>query len=284
MVVRSRIQDLLDDASGAFSSSDDDGATTLDAEILLAHVLGCSRASVLANPDKQVTATQHAQYKLLYSRRANGEPIAYLIGTKEFWSLDLMVNPSVLVPRPETELLVQRCLYRCDTGEENIVDLGTGSGAVALAIASELPRSKVVAVDICREAVKTARCNSRSLGLENIEVVESDWFTNLGHVQFDLIAANPPYVDPEDPHLTGTIRYEPREALVAGEHGLSELKKIIRSGPSYLINAGWLLLEHGYDQASSVRDLLNAAGFETVRTYRDVAGRDRVTEGQLRQS
>ena len=282
-MVRSRIQDLLDDALRAFNSSDYEDATILDAEILLAHVLGCSRASILADPARQVTSTQQTRFELLCSRRANAEPVAYLIGTKEFWSLNISVNPSVLIPRPETELLVQRCLCRCDTDTEKIADLGTGSGAVALAIASELPRSKVVAVDIHWEAIKTAQSNSESLRLDNIEFVESDWFGSLGDVKFDLIAANPPYVNPTDPHLAGTIRYEPREALVANEHGLAELKKIIRGAPFYLVKGGWLVLEHGFDQASSVRGSFNAAGFGSVRTYRDLGGRDRVTEGRMNQ-
>lgn len=277
------IQQLLEDAIGVLNTMGSGDSAALDAEILLAHVLQSSRASVLAYPERVVSKQQQSQFETLNARRAQGEPVAYLVGHKEFWSLDLTVNPSVLIPRPDTELLVQCCLEKCDSGTRIIADLGTGSGAIALALATELPGCDVIATDASAEAVTVARINTRAAKLSNVEIRRSDWFGSLEGERFDLIAANPPYVDPLDPHLCGEVRYEPREALVSEDHGLADLGIIIPHAPSYLLDRGWLLVEHGFDQADSVRGLFRAAGFKAVCTYRDLSGNERVTEGQWNQ-
>jgi len=281
--VNVNIQQLLEDAIGVLNTVGSSDSAALDAEILLAHVLQRSRASVLAYPGRVVSKQQQSQFERLNARRAQGEPVAYLVGHKEFWSLDLTVNPSVLIPRPDTELLVQCCLQKCDYGTRTIADLGTGSGAIALALATELPGCDVIATDASTEAVTVAHINARAAKLSNVEIRQSDWFESLNGEGFDLIAANPPYVDPLDPHLCGEVRYEPREALVSEDHGLADLGIIIQHAPSYLLDRGWLLVEHGFDQADSVRRLFRTAGFEAVCTYRDLNGNERVTEGQWNQ-
>ena len=281
--MNANIQQLLEDATGVLNTAGSSDSAALDAEILLAHVLQSSRARVLAYPEKVVSKQQQSQFEMLNTRRAQGEPVAYLVGHKEFWSLELMVNPSVLIPRPDTELLVQRCLEKCDSDTRIIADLGTGSGAIALALATELPGCDVIATDASAEAIAVAEINLEAAKLSNVEIRQSDWFESLKSARFDLIAANPPYVDPLDPHLCGEVRYEPRAALVSGDHGLEDLAIIIRHAPSHLLDGGWLVVEHGFDQADPVRGLFRAAGFEAVRTCRDLNGNERVTEGQWNQ-
>ena len=274
------VRELLDDALRVLEATACSDSARLDAELLLAHVLESSRASVLAHPERPVSKQQQSQFMSLNTRRALGEPIAYLVGQKEFWSLNLAVNPSVLIPRPDTELLVQRCLEKYESGTWTIADLGTGSGAIALALATELPHCQVIATDTSADAIAIAGSNLRTAELSNVETRQSDWFQSLGGERFDLIASNPPYVDPVDPHLDGEVRYEPREALVSDNRGLADLRIIIQHAPQFLVNGGWLLVEHGFDQAESVRGLFRTVGFDKVNTYRDLNGNDRVTEGQ----
>lgn len=252
----------------------------LDAEVLLAHVLDRSRAYLMCHPEAGLESSQLDDFERFLIRRGKGEPVAYLTGRKEFWSMTLEVNPSVLIPRPDTELLVQRCLEHCDGHLRRIADLGTGSGAVALALASEMPSCQIVATDQSREAVLIARLNASALELGNVSVRYSDWFEALGEERFDLIVANPPYIDSQDKHLSGEVRFEPRDALVAGNHGLADLTSIISSAPGYLFVGGWLLVEHGFDQGRVVRELFSDAGFHKVGTFQDLGGYGRVTEGK----
>jgi release factor glutamine methyltransferase len=251
------------------------GASTseLDAEVLLAHVLSVSRAYLRSHPE--ATAGERAvEYRALIERRARGEPLAYLTGTKEFWSLPLTVTPAVLVPRPETELLVERAL----------ADLGTGCGAVALALASERPRWRLTATDVSADALTVARANAARLGLAAIDFRVGSWFTPLAAQRFDLILSNPPYVATCDPALADpALAHEPRLALTPGADALECLRAIARDAPQHLTPGGWLLLEHGAAQAAPVRHELVLAGFRYVRSHRDPAGHERVTEGQYGQ-
>lgn len=275
-----RIGELLHHAKQRLEAADCTDTPGLDAEVLLAHVLDRSRAYLVSHPEVRLENSQLVDFERFLIRRGKGEPVAYITGRKEFWSMTLEVNPSVLIPRPDTELLVQRCLEHCESHSNQIADLGTGSGAVALALASELPRCLIVATDRSRKAVLTARLNASSLGLGNVSVRHSDWFEALGEERFDLIVANPPYIDPQDKHLSGEVRFEPRDALVAGNHGLADLTSIISRTPGYLVAGGWLLVEHGFEQGRLVRELFSDAGFHNVGTFQDLGGNDRVTEGK----
>lgn len=275
-----RIGALLQHATQRLEAAGCTDTPRLDAEVLLAHVLDRSRAYLMSHPEAGLERSQLEDFERFLIRRGKGEPVAYLTGRKEFWSLTLEVNPSVLIPRPDTELLVQRCLEHCDDHLRQIADLGTGSGAVALALASELPQCQIVATDRSREAVLTARLNASALKLGNVSVRHSNWFEALCDERFDLIVANPPYIDSQDKHLSGEVRFEPRHALVAGNHGLADLTSIISSAPGYLFAEGWLLVEHGFDQGRVVREMFRDAGFHNVATFQDLGGNDRMTEGK----
>ncbi|HAD08034.1 MAG TPA: peptide chain release factor N(5)-glutamine methyltransferase [Porticoccaceae bacterium] len=212
---------------------------------------------------------------------AGGEPIAYLTGLQDFWSLSLEVNTSTLIPRPETELLVETSLELIDLQDARVLDLGTGTGAVALALAKERPGWEVLAVDVVLEAVALAERNRCRHGLDNVSVMESNWFAGLAGRRFDLIVSNPPYIEPDDPHLLqGDVRFEPRSALVAKNRGFSALETIASGASAYLKAGGWLLLEHGFDQAKTVRALLRASGFVEVASRRDNQGHERVSHGR----
>ena len=253
----------------------------LEAELLLAHVLGVGRARLRSHGEDVPAADAAARFAALIERRAGGEPVAYILGRKDFWTLELSVSPAVLVPRPETELLVERALELHPGEEGRAADLGTGSGAIALALASARPRWRIVATDVSAEALAVARANAVALGLERVEMVEGDWLTCLPECAFDLLLSNPPYVAAADPALrVAELMREPRLALVAGEDGLAALRGIIRSAPDRLGPGGWLLLEHGATQAAAVAGALVARGFAQVRSHRDLAGRERMTEGQ----
>jgi release factor glutamine methyltransferase len=210
-----------------------------------------------------------------------GEPLAHLVGHREFWSLQLEVNRHVLVPRPETELLVERVLaLASERRVRSVLDLGTGSGAIALAIASELPHCAVVATDCSAAALSVARRNARNLDLQSVDIRMGDWFQAVPGMQFDVIVSNPPYVSPDDPHLRGTdLRFEPQQALLAAENGLADIRKLVNSAGGYLESGGVLLLEHGCDQGENVRELLRRGGFGAIKTCRDLAGLERVTLG-----
>ncbi len=274
------IEALRRAALSASGITDHDGAP-LDAEVLLAHALSTTRAQLKSHPEQVPNQDRAARYRILIQRRAAGEPTAYMIGHREFWSLRLTVNTTVLIPRPETELLVERALALHPDPSGTLLDLGTGSGAIALAIASERPAWRITATDISETALTTAQLNAAPLGFQNVEFLAGDWFAPLGGRRFNLVVANPPYIADSDPALeTAPLRYEPRLALAAADDGMACLHRIIHSAPPYLERRGWLLLEHGSEQAPLVARALVVRGFSHVRSLRDLAGRERMTEAQ----
>lgn len=252
-----------------------------DAEILLGFVTGRARTFLMAFGETLLTQQQQEQLERLLARRERGEPVAYLIGEREFWSLPLSVSPATLIPRPDTECLVELALERLPSSACHILDLGTGTGAIALALASERPDCAVTGVDLQPEAVALAQHNAQKLAIGNAQFLQGSWFAPLAGQTFALIASNPPYIDATDPHLAqGDVRFEPSSALVAQQHGLADLSAIVQQAPQYLQPQGWLLLEHGWQQGESVRALLQAAGFISIATRRDYGDNDRVTFGQ----
>lgn len=252
----------------------------LDAELLLSHVTGLSRTSFRAWPERQVTATEARRFEALVQQRVSGHPVAHLLGEQEFWSLPLKVSASTLIPRPDTECLVEVALELPLADNARILDLGTGTGAIALALASERGGWQVLACDAVPSAVELAADNAQRLGLP-VTVVLSHWFDQLPPGRFDLIVSNPPYIARGDHHLNeGDVRFEPSSALVAGEDGLDDIRAIVESGPRWLNSNGWLMVEHGYDQGEAVRALFERAGLVAVETRRDYGNRDRLTLGQ----
>ncbi|EIV6642096.1 peptide chain release factor N(5)-glutamine methyltransferase [Klebsiella aerogenes] len=252
-----------------------------DAEILLGHVTGKARTWILAFDETVLTAEQLAELEALLARRANGEPVAHLVGQREFWSLPLFVSPATLIPRPDTECLVEQALVRLPQTACRILDLGTGTGAIALALASERADCKVTAVDFMPDAAALAARNAAHLALNNVTVLQSDWFSALKGQRFAMIVSNPPYIDETDPHLAeGDVRFEPRTALVAADQGLADLAHIIREGRQYLLPGGFMLLEHGWKQGEAVRALFNEAGYLDVETCRDYGDNERLTLGR----
>ncbi|MHA6671749.1 peptide chain release factor N(5)-glutamine methyltransferase [Enterobacter mori] len=252
-----------------------------DAEILLEHVTGKSRTYLLAFGETLLTAEQEAQLAALLARRKTGEPVAHLVGEREFWSLPLYVSAATLIPRPDTECLVEQALARLPTAACNILDLGTGTGAIALALATERPDCTVTAVDVMPDAVTLAQRNVERLGLGNVRVLQSSWFTALENRLFALIVSNPPYIDEHDPHLAqGDVRFEPLTALVAANEGLADLDHIVTTSRQHLLPGGWLLVEHGWTQGNAVRALFTNAGYRAVATCRDYGGNERLTLGQ----
>jgi release factor glutamine methyltransferase len=254
-------------------------SSALDAELLLAHALGQSRTWIKSHPEQVATTEHAARFREFLARRAAGEPLAYLVGYRDFWSHQLVVDRRVLVPRPETELLVERALALVSTPEARAADLGTGSGAIALALASERPGWRISATDISTDALSVARGNAATLGITSVAFFAGAWFEPLGAERFDLIVSNPPYVAAEDPALA-QLQHEPRLALTPGGDGTAALRAIIAAAPEHLERCGWLLLEHGYDQAAPLAEALVGAGFARVRSHRDLAGHERVTEAQ----
>ena len=254
----------------------------VDARALLTHTLERDAAYLIAHGDDALDAGRRRTFDELLERRVAGEPIPYLTGRREFYGLDLHVTPAVLIPRPETELLVDLALERLPVaGDCSVLDLGTGSGCVAVAIAKHRPRARVVAVDVSEAALALARDNAQSHSLVNIEFHASDWFSVLGDRRFDLIAANPPYVAAGDSHLArGDLRFEPSAALIAAEDGYACLRTIAVAAPSHLVARGWLLFEHGHEQGAACRALLARAGYSEVFSRRDLAGIDRVAGGR----
>jgi len=252
-----------------------------DAEILLGFVTGKARTFILAFGETALTDEQQEQLAGLLARRVRGEPVAHLIGEREFWSLPLFVSPATLIPRPDTECLVEQALSRLPAAPCRILDLGTGTGAIALALASERPDCQVTAVDLIPDAVALAQRNADHLGIRNIEIVQSRWFSALEGQQFSLIVSNPPYIDAQDPHLAqGDVRFEPLSALVAADNGLADLHTLIKDAPRYLLPQGWLLLEHGWQQGAAVREIFARYGWQQVETCRDYGDNERLTLGR----
>jgi release factor glutamine methyltransferase len=257
-------------------------AATLEADLLLAHALNRSRAWLIAHGHDPLPDTAAAAAEALARRRLAGEPVAYLLGYREFWSMSLTVTPAVLIPRPETERLVECALEHLAPQHRALVcDLGTGSGAVALAIARERPATTIVACDHSRAALAVAAANVRRLAPGRVRTVCCDFLAGLAGGCFDLVVSNPPYVAEADPCLdTGDLRHEPRVALASGPEGLDALARIARNAPPHLVPGGWLLVEHGAGQGAAVRALLTGGGLVEVTTRRDLAGHERVTAGQ----
>lgn len=261
-----------------------------DADALLCHLFACRRSYLMTWPERTLDAAQQATLQAWLVRRLAGEPIAHLIGEREFWSLPLKVSPATLIPRPDTELLVEQALSRLpprptlpDQAPCRVLDLGTGTGAIALALKSERPDADIWALDLMPEAVALARENSQTLSLP-LTLLAGSWFAPLRALatppRFDLIVSNPPYIDPDDEHLAqGDVRFEPLSALVADEQGLADLRQIVAQSPDYLQAGGWLLLEHGWQQGEAVRNLLSQQGYQGVATLRDYGDNERVTLG-----
>ncbi|MGD8569176.1 MAG: peptide chain release factor N(5)-glutamine methyltransferase [Gammaproteobacteria bacterium] len=258
----------------------------LEADILLANAIDQPRSYLYTWPERLLTPQQQNRFQTLLARRYQGEPIAYITGHREFWGLDLMVSPAVLIPRPETERLVEIALqYIPENQPADIADLGTGSGALALALASERSHCRVSAIDSSAAALEVAERNRHKLKLANVRFYHGRWFDPLTPQQFDLVVANPPYVADGDPHLQqGDLRFEPPEALTAGADGLDDIREIIRKAPAHLKPGGWLILEHGYNQGDAVVELFNQNGFTHVLCYPDYAERERAAVGQMPES
>ena len=258
-------------------------SSRLDCELLLSEVLCKDRAYLYAWPERFLSDEQSKQFFVLFERRQQGEPIAYILGRQEFWSLPLQVNTSTLIPRPATETLVETALERFAARRESqlsVLDLGTGTGAIALALASECLRWQVTAVDKQADAIALAKQNASNLGVKNVVFFCSDWYEKLNGQVFNAILANPPYIDAKDPHLQqGDVRFEPKTALVADKQGMADLEHIITLAPQYLLPGGYLLLEHGFQQGEAVRALLSARGFQQVQTRADLSGLARVSCG-----
>jgi release factor glutamine methyltransferase len=252
----------------------------LDIQLLLAYCLSQSRTFLMTWPERQLNAAQLSAFNALVERRKNGEPIAYLIEQQGFWSLDLRILPTTLIPRPETELLVEQALlFLSAKSHSKILDLGTGSGAIALAMAKELPAAKVLGVDVDHASIALAKENAVNNNIANVSFLQSSWYDGLSGL-FDLIVSNPPYIRADDPHLSeGDVRFEPSRALIGGSDGLADLRIIISHASSYLQPKGALMVEHGYDQKKIVNQLFIQNQFVNVTCHRDLAGQDRITVG-----
>ena len=253
----------------------------LDAQILLCYVLKCQPARVYAWPDQVLTSEQETEFELLLAERQAGKPVAHIIGERGFWSFDLKVTPDTLIPRPDTELLVELALARLSPAM-TVADLGTGSGAIALALAKEHADINVVATDYSMAALKVAKENTDRLKLSNISFCQGDWCQAMTVASFDMVVSNPPYIEENDPHLLqGDVRFEPISALASGTDGLNDIREIVAESVHCLKPAGWLLIEHGYQQADAVKVLFAAAGFENIIAECDFGGQNRVVLGQL---
>lgn len=275
----SRVRDCL--AAAALCLGGDEAR--LEAEVLLLHVLGKPRAWLYAHADDELPLPQRDAFDALLARRRAGEPVAYLTGSREFWSLDLSVTPATLIPRADTERLVELALERLPRDSAvDVADLGTGSGAIALALGRERPLARIVATDASAAALAVARANAQKNRIGNVEFAQGSWLAAVLGRQFDLIASNPPYIADDDVHLDqGDLRFEPRSALAAGADGLDDIRQIVETARARLRAGAWLLLEHGYAQGAPVRALLQAAGYSDVATWRDLAGQDRVSGGRF---
>ena len=271
------IKGLLTEARQKLADVSDSAA--LDAELLLAECLGKSQAYLHTWPEKNVTARQKECFQKLIQKRLEDYPVAYILGKKAFWTLDLRVTTDVLVPRPETELLVETALQKISNTEKpQILDLGTGSGAIALAIASERPDAMVCASDSSQAALKIAEYNARKNGLDaQLRFIQSNWFSNIKPQRFDLIVSNPPYIAPDDPHLQGSIRHEPQLALTAASSGMADIELIIANAPDFLKTNAWIILEHGYDQAKKTQQLFSQHHYKEIESRKDLNNLLRIT-------
>ncbi len=254
----------------------------IDARMLLEYTLGVSHSFLLTYPDHVLTIQQLQEYFHWVRQRTDGMPVAYIVGKRDFFDLTFRVTQAVLIPRPETELLVELALKLISFDQPcRILDLGTGSGVIAITLAKHRPQAQVVAIDMSDEAIAISRWNAENLGVNNLRFLAGNWFDELSKDKFDLIISNPPYVAEGDPHLQqGDLRFEPLIALSAGENGLTCIRHIIEASPSHLVDSGWLLLEHGYNQADECRQLLRDKDFSNICSYPDLAGIMRVTGGQ----
>ncbi|QTL33892.1 peptide chain release factor N(5)-glutamine methyltransferase [Pseudoalteromonas viridis] len=266
-------------ASGQLQSSSE--SAKLDAEVLLLHILQKNRSYLFAWPEAELNAEQQQRFATLVERRQAGEPVAHLTGEREFWSLPLYVNNSTLIPRPDTETLVEQALALPLSAQAKVLDLGTGTGAIVLALASEQPGWQLMGVDFSHDAVALAEKNRQRLGFEHVEIRHSDWFSALAEQRFDLIVSNPPYICEQDEHLSqGDVRFEPLSALVAPEQGYADIRHIIEQALAYLTPDGYLMFEHGYQQAAGVRQIFAQMNYRNILTIKDMAGCDRVTMAQ----
>lgn len=267
-------------AQQKFTSSD---TARLDAEVLLGFVLRQGRAYLYTWPEQELAIDEEQRFMALVERRARGEPVAYLSGSRDFWNFSLQANDSTLIPRPETELLVELALQRLPETVCHVLDLGTGSGAIALALAVERPAWHVFGCDSNEDAVNLAIINGKKLGISQTHFFHSHWFEQVEKKDFDLIISNPPYIDETDEHLlVGDVRFEPRSALVAGKQGFADLEWIMDHARAYLRSGGWLMLEHGFSQGEQTRSFMQQCGYSAIETCRDLAGCERVTLGQWR--
>lgn len=283
VVNRSFIKQLLDAAIGQLANS---ATARLDAKILLAHVLKKSRAFLHAHPEYELSTAEQQDFKQLLQRRLNGEPVAYITGKQEFWSLPFIVNEHTLIPRPETELLVETALEhaaRVNTGGQplRLLDMGTGSGCIALALAHERPTWKITAIDISEATLQTATENARKLNIDNVIFRHSDWFAALADETFDIIVSNPPYIAAADPHLLGDgVVFEPRRALIAADNGLADIRHIAAHARAHLNPDGWLLFEIGHNQAAQAEAFMLSAGYRDIGFKNDFAGIQRIAFGK----
>ena len=253
----------------------------LDAEVLLLHVLDKPKSYLFTWPEAELTDVQFGTFEKLIAERETGHPVAHLVGVREFWSLELEVNNSTLIPRPDTETLVEKALSLDLPTNAKMLDLGTGTGAIALSLASEQPNWQVTAVDYSEQAVALAKRNQQKLALNNVTIMQSDWFSAVPNQQFDLIVSNPPYIDEFDEHLSqGDVRFEPKSALVAPDNGMADIKLIIEQARQYLAPNGYLLIEHGYQQALLLQEFFAQMAYSNILTIKDMAGCDRVTMAQ----
>ncbi len=278
------IEQVLKAATEQLRQSGND-SPSLDAAVLLCHILNKPRSYLLTWPEAELSPQQSQNFDELLARRLNGEPVAYITGEREFWSLNLDVSPATLIPRPDTERLVEVALDKAMLCSGAILDLGTGTGAIALALAVELPQRQVMAVDLQPQAVELAQHNAHKHHIHNVDFLQGSWFDPIKDgTKFALIVSNPPYIDSSDPHLSmGDVRFEPESALVAQENGLADIRLISEQAKHYLQPGGWLMFEHGFEQGQAVRNILNDYGYQKVETVKDYAGLDRVTVASFNQ-
>lgn len=273
------VENAITTGANLLASSSD--SAKLDAQVLLLNILQKPRSYLFTWPEKQLTDEQSQAFERACERRLNGEPVSHITGYREFWSLQLEVNPTTLIPRPDTETLVELALSCNVPNDAKVLDLGTGTGAIALALGSEMPTWDIIAVDRIDDAVALAKRNQKRLAINNVCVKQSNWFSALNNKKFDLIVTNPPYIKYNDKHLhQGDVRFEPLSALVADDAGLADIKQIITQSRDYLHSNGYLLIEHGFEQSAAVRHIFNQMAFINVSTVKDLGNNDRVTFGQ----